>query len=129
MAHDREATWRGQDGPSSDTPRFTRNPPPEKEFPAMPRNKTSRRPRRVRSIPRLSALEPSCLLAGWAGYAHDAQHTADSSVAAQAIQEIVWNTPVDLNPQISGNDLLIHYGSPLFTQAGTVIVPVKTGAT
>ena len=50
-------------------------------------------------------------------------------MASQALQAIRWQTPVDLNPQYSGNDLLIHYGSPLMTSANTIIVPVKTGAT
>src|SRR5690349_1694058 len=58
----------------------------------------------------------------WAGYGHDAQHTALSSIASQPLQRIKWSTPVDLNPQYSGNDLLIHYGSPLITPANTVIV-------
>src|SRR6266851_4362690 len=58
----------------------------------------------------------------------NAQHTADSTVGAQALQAIRWETPVDLNPQYSGNDLLIHYGSAVITNANTVIIPVKTGA-
>jgi hypothetical protein len=66
--------------------------------------------------------------AAWSGYAGDAQHTALSSIPSQPLSTIHWQTPVDLNPQFSGNDLLIHYGSPLITQSNTVIVPVKTGA-
>ena len=65
----------------------------------------------------------------WSSGGHDAQHTAVSAVPSQPLNRIKWQTPVDLNPQYSGNDLLIHYGSPLITAANTVIVPVKTGAT
>ena len=59
----------------------------------------------------------------WASFAHDAQHTGLSSVAAQDLGVIRWQTPVDLNPP---RFLAIHYGSPVITQANTVLVPVKT---
>jgi len=65
---------------------------------------------------------------GWPVYAHDSQHSCLSSVASQKPQFIRWSTPVDLNPQYSGNDLFIHYGSPAITADNTVIVPVKTRA-
>ena len=66
----------------------------------------------------------------WAGYAGDAQHTALSSIASQSLDSIHWQTPVDLDPQLTpSGELLIHYGSPVITQNNTVIVPVKTGAT
>jgi hypothetical protein len=65
----------------------------------------------------------------WQGYAHDAQHSAVAAVPSQPLNRILWQTPVDLNPQYSGSDLLIHYGSPLITHSNTVIVPVKVGAT
>jgi PhoPQ-activated pathogenicity-related protein len=69
----------------------------------------------------------------WNGYAGNAQHTALSPTAAQALQAIHWQTPVDLDPQHSGGtpdgELFIHYGSPVITGNNTVIVPVKTGAT
>jgi hypothetical protein len=64
----------------------------------------------------------------WSDYAHDPQHSALSPVASQPLAGIHWQTPVDLNPQYSGGELLIHYGSPLITRSNTVIVPVKTGA-
>jgi hypothetical protein len=64
----------------------------------------------------------------WSSYAHDPQHTAISDVPSQPLMAIHWQTPVDLNPPYNGGNLLIHYGSPLVTQANTVIVPVKTGA-
>jgi hypothetical protein len=75
-----------------------------------------------------SAL-PAGAQAFWGDYAGNAQHTALSVTASQSLNGIIWQTPVDLNPQYSGNDLLIHYGSPLVTQANTVLLPVKIGAT
>ncbi len=65
----------------------------------------------------------------WDGYARDPQHSAQSTVASQPLARILWQTPVDLVPQYSNGELLIHYGSPSITGANTVIVPVKTGAT
>ena len=65
---------------------------------------------------------------GWLTHAHDVQHTAVSSVRSQPLHQIIWQTPVDLQPQLSFGELLIHYGSPLITLKNTVIVPVKTGA-
>jgi hypothetical protein len=47
---------------------------------------------------------------------------------SQPLNQIRWSTPVDLQPQYSGTSLLIHYGSPLFTAGGFVLVTVKTGA-
>jgi hypothetical protein len=64
----------------------------------------------------------------WDGYGHDAQHSTISAVASQPLNHILWQTPVDLNPQYSGDELFIHYGSPAITRSNTVIVPVKTGA-
>jgi hypothetical protein len=64
----------------------------------------------------------------WSGYSHDAQHDAIASVASQPLNRILWQTPVDLDPQYTSGLLYIHYGSPLITRSNTVIVPVKTGA-
>jgi hypothetical protein len=65
----------------------------------------------------------------WPSYAHDASHTATSPVTAQPIHNIHWSTPVDLQPQYFSGELLIHYGTPLITPAGTILVTVKTGTT
>ena len=85
--------------------------------------------------PAQAALALATLLAApatatpvWSGYAGNAQHTALSTVAADSLDTILWTAPVDLAPQYSGNDLLIHYGTPLVTAANTIILPVKTGA-
>ena len=67
--------------------------------------------------------------AQWNGFAQNPQHSAESPASSQALNRVVWSTPVDLAPQFSGGELGIHYGSPLVTTANTVIVPVKTTAT
>jgi hypothetical protein len=74
----------------------------------------------------------------WTTFAKNAHHNAASTTAAQALNTIHWQTPVDLDPQGSrrhpaahpdgADELLIHYGTPLITAANTVIVPVKTKA-
>jgi hypothetical protein len=66
-------------------------------------------------------------MAAWASYGGNAQHTALATVPTQPLERIVWQTPVDLNPQYSGTTLFIHYGSPLITEGNTVLLPVKTG--
>jgi hypothetical protein len=62
---------------------------------------------------------------GWLTHSHDEQHTALSTVQSQPLNTIHWHVPVDLNPP--QGEIFIHYGSPLVTEANTVIVPVKTG--
>jgi hypothetical protein len=64
----------------------------------------------------------------WLSFGNGPQHTALSPAKSQNLTQIRWQTPVDLHPQYSGGELLIHYGSPLVTSLNTVIVPVKTGA-
>lgn len=93
---------------------------------------------RVRALPRLAALTiflattvglVAPALAQWSGFARNPQHTAQSPIGSQALNRIIWSTAVDLQPQLTAGELLIHYGSPLITAANTVIVPVKTSAT
>jgi hypothetical protein len=64
----------------------------------------------------------------WQGYSHDAKHTCIAGNGSQYPDTIRWQTPVDLNPQYSGSDLLTHFGSPMITGQNIVLVPVKTGA-
>jgi hypothetical protein len=65
----------------------------------------------------------------WSGLGHDPQHGGISKISSQPLGQIRWQMPVDLHPQYQGNDLYIHYGSPLVTRQNTVLVPVKTGTT
>ena len=64
----------------------------------------------------------------WGGYGRNAQHTGLTPGPSQLPLAIRWQMQVDLNPQYSGSDLLIHFGSPAITSANNIIVPVKTGA-
>lgn len=65
----------------------------------------------------------------WSGFARNAQHDANSGVASQPLNRILWKTAVDVAPQyVYGGDLEYHYGSPVITAKNTVIVPVKSDA-
>lgn len=65
----------------------------------------------------------------WGSFARDAQHSALSGIATQALARLRWNTPVDQAPQYTANgSLLIHYGSPVISAHDTVIVPVRTAS-
>ncbi len=75
-----------------------------------------------------AAFLPCAAQGQWSSYGRNAQHTALSAGPSQLPTFIRWQTPIDLNPQYSGSDLLIHYGSPAITAANNIIVPVKTGA-
>jgi hypothetical protein len=75
------------------------------------------------AVPNAQAAAPA-----WAGYAGNAQHTAPAPAPGKKFTGIRWQTPVDLDPQYTGNELFIHYGSPMITAGNTVLVPVKTQA-
>jgi hypothetical protein len=64
----------------------------------------------------------------WGNFGGDAQHTGLSAISAQDLKRIKWFTQIDLAPQFDSDELLTHYGSPLITPNGTVIIPVKTTA-
>lgn len=75
------------------------------------------------------AIAPHASAAAWQGHAGNAQHTAVAPAAAQKLNRIVWTTPIDVKPQLTGGELLVHYGSPIITAANTLILPVKGGST
>jgi hypothetical protein len=76
------------------------------------------------AMPLAAAAPPA-----WRGHAGDSQHTAAAPATSQSLGHILWQTPVDLDPQQQGDgELAIHYASPMITAANTVLVPVKTTA-
>lgn len=64
----------------------------------------------------------------WPGLGRDPAHSAICTTPTQPLNQILWSTPVDLAPQYTGTNLLIHYGTPLIAASGLVLVTVKTGA-
>src|SRR6185436_7791186 len=73
-----------------------------------------------------SLLSATAFADPWSSYAENAQHTSLSPVASQSLSAILWQTPVDLAPTFTDDELFIHYGSPVITANNTLIVPVKT---
>ncbi|MDB5958828.1 MAG: hypothetical protein JWP59_122 [Massilia sp.] len=80
-------------------------------------------------VPEVPVVPVPATGTAWLSYGGDAQHTAQASVKTQALNRIVWQTPVDVAPQYSAQGyLLVHYGSPVITAKNTVLVPVKRAA-
>lgn len=63
----------------------------------------------------------------WSSYAGSYSHQAAAPAATQNLNAILWSTPVDLNPPYTGDELFIHYGSPLITHNNVIVIPVKQG--
>src|SRR5579863_3808180 len=80
----------------------------------------------------LLTFAPSAVWGQWSSHAHDPQHTGTSTVAAQPLNSIHWQTPIDTSgegqPQGPSGPLFVHYGSPVITSGNTVIVPVTTAS-
>ena len=67
-----------------------------------------------------STLAPQTVLQLWDQFNDNAQHTGISSVAAQPMDQILWQTSINLQ-----GSSFWHTGEPVFTPNDTVIVPVK----
>jgi hypothetical protein len=63
----------------------------------------------------------------WPMLAGNSMHTGVSPNTSQVLQQILWSTSVDLNPQFFFGVLNAHYGSPVITDDNTIIVPLKSG--
>ncbi len=85
------------------------------------RFRPKRIPRKFSYKPTLERLEDRTVpTATWNNFGGDAQHTDVAQVAAQPIDQLLWQMPLDLAPW--GD---VHYGDPIFTQNNVVVVPIK----
>jgi hypothetical protein len=64
----------------------------------------------------------------WTGYGNDPQHSCMSSTASQRPEAVRWAVNVDDAPPFNGNDLFIHYASPVITRKNSVIVTTRTAS-
>lgn len=74
------------------------------------------------------AVQGQSIAIPWSGHGHDPQHSGLSKTASRSLGQIKWQTLLDMNRQYVGDNLYIHYGTPILTRANTVIAPVKLGA-
>jgi hypothetical protein len=77
-----------------------------------------------RGTPKENLIVSALVNTDWSTFGSNPQHTGLSVTQAQPLNAIRWQTVIDQQP--GGSE---HYGSPIFTSQGTVIVPIKTGAT
>jgi hypothetical protein len=66
-------------------------------------------------------------LPAWAGFAGNAQHTAQAAARAQPLSHVHWSAVLDKQPEGPGATSLVHYASPMFAAGGTLLLAVKEG--
>src|SRR6267142_1164787 len=83
-----------------------------------------------KNIPPAPDVPPAPGVSGpaWLGFGNGAQHVANSAIATQDFARVRWLAPVDLDPQYTDGELLVHYGSPAITSNNTIVFPVKQDA-
>jgi hypothetical protein len=66
-------------------------------------------------------------VAGWTGFANNAQHTGVAPATPQPLTRIHWKVTVDHRPDCCSDGPIAHYASPMVTPGNTVVVPVRMG--
>jgi hypothetical protein len=88
---------------------------------SFPRLRRKRSPRRFGYKSTLERLEERAVpTATWNNFGGNAQHADVAEVAAQPIDQLLWQVPLDLAPWG-----FIHYGDPIFTPNNVAVVPIK----